>query len=135
MKKKYDDYSKCYLLLFIYFIIFVFIIIFLFNKKLIMYKVFDGVIFNENNILLVINDDDLKLFNRNKKLFIKNKSYKFNISKIDSNVLERNGDKYNNVFIEINMSNMYKVGDMVRISVMEDKDRLFKIFKVVWDGD
>lgn len=135
MKKKYDDYSKSYCLLFIFCIFLITIIIVLFSKKLIIYKVFDGVIFDKNNILLMLSDDELKIFNKNKKLFINNKSFKFNISKIISDVLERNGDKYNQVFIEVNLSNMYKVGDVLRITIMDDRKSLFKIFKVIWDGD
>ena len=42
---------------------------------------------------------------------------------------------YNNVFIEINLSNMYKVGDVLSLTIMNDRKCLFKIFNVIWDGD
>ena len=135
MKKNYDNFNKCFILLFIFLIYFSFLFIFLFNKKLIIYKVFSGVVFDSNNVLLVLNDDELKIFNKNKKLYINNKSYVFNISKIDNDVLERNGDKYNNVFIEINLPNMYKVGDVLSLTIMNDRKNLFRIFNVIWDGD
>lgn len=135
MKKSYDNFNKCFVLLFIFLIYFSFLFIFLFNKKLIIFKVFNGVVFDSNNVLLVLNDKELKIFNKNKKLYINNKSYVFNISKIDNDVLERNGDKYNNVFIEINLSNMYKVGDVLSLTIMNDRKCLFKIFNVIWDGD
>lgn len=134
MKKNYDNFNKCFILLFIFLIYFSFLFIFLFNKKLIIFKVFNGVVF-DNNVLLVLSDKELKIFNKNKKLYINNKSYVFNISKIDNDVLERNGDKYNNVFIEINLPNMYKVGDVLSLTIMNDRKCLFKIFNVIWDGD
>lgn len=135
MKKKYDNFNKCFILLFIFIILFLLIIIFLFNNKLIIYKVFDGMIFDKNNILLVLNDDELKVFNKNKKLFIKNKSYMFSILKTSDNEIERNGDKYNQVFIEVSLPNMYKLGDVIGITIMDDRKRLFNIFNVIWDGD
>lgn len=134
MKKNYDNFNKCFILLFIFLIYFSFLFIFLFNKKLIIFKVFNGVVF-DNNVLLVLSDKELKIFNKNKKLYINNKSYVFNISKIDNDVLERNGDKYNNVFIEVNLPNMYKVGDVLSLTIMNDRKCLFKIFDVIWDGD
>lgn len=134
MKKNYDNFNKCFILLFIFLIYFSFLFIFLFNKKLIIFKVFNGVVF-DNNVLLVLSDKELKIFNKNKKLYINNKSYVFNISKIDNDVLERNGDKYNNVFIEVNLPNMYKVGDVLSLTIMNDRKCLFKIFNVIWDGD
>ena len=135
MKKKYDNFNKCFILLFMFIILFLLIIIFLFNNKLIIYKVFDGMIFDKNKILLVLSDDELKVFNKNKKLFIKNKSYMFSISKTSDNEIERNGEKYNQVFIEISLPNMYKVGDVIGITIMDDRKRLFNIFNVIWDGD
>lgn len=135
MKKNYDNFNKCFILLFIFFVYFSFLFIFLFNKKLIIFKVFSGVVFDNNNVLLVLSDKELKIFNKNKKLYINNKSYVFNISKIDNDVLERNGDKYNNVFIEVNLPNMYKVGDVFNLTIMNDRKNLFRIFNVIWDGD
>lgn len=135
MKKNYDNFNKCFILLFIFLIYFSFLFIFLFNKKLIIFKVFNGVVFDNNNVLLVLSDKELKIFNKNKKLYINNKCYMFDISKIDNNVLERNGDKYNNVFIEVNLPNMYKVGDVLNLTIMNDRKNLFRIFNVIWDGD
>lgn len=135
MKKKYDDFSKSYYLLFIFFVLFVGMILFFWCHRLIIYKVYDGVLYEKDNILLILSDNELKLFNKNKRLFIKNKSCVFNISKIVDDSIERNGDKYNQVFIEVNLSNMYKVGDVVKITIMDDKKSLFRIFNVIWDGD
>lgn len=135
MKKKYDNFGKV-MFGFGFFIVsfFVAIIIFI-NQKIILYEVFNGVVFNEDIVVLVLNDDEIKLFNKNRKLYIKNKKMKFEIIKIDNDVLEREGKKYNQVYIKVNISNMYKVNDVVNISIMNKNVSSLKIFNIIWEGD
>lgn len=135
MKKKYDNFGKV-MFGFGFFIIsfFVAFIIFI-NQKIILYEVFNGVVFNEDIVVLVLNDDEIKLFNKNRKLYIKNKKMKFEIIKIDKDVLEREGKKYNQVYIKVNISNMYKVNDVVNISIMNKNVSSLKIFNIIWEGD
>ena len=125
MKKSYESFGKV-LVGFSCFLICVFITIIIFsNKKVVLYEVFNGVIFN----------DEIKLFNKNKNLYIKNKKKKFEIIKIDKDVLEREGKKYNQVYIKVNISNMYKVNDVVNISIMNKNVSSLKIFNIIWEGD
>jgi hypothetical protein len=91
--------------------------------------------YESNCVLLVIPDDDMKCFNKNKVLFINNNKYEFNILKVDDLGMERNGDKYNNVFIEVSFFNMFEIGEVVNITIMDNRDFLFKIFNAIWDGE
>lgn len=135
MKKSYESFGKV-LVGFSCFLICVFITIIIFsNKKVVLYEVFNGVIFNENIVVLVLDNDEIKLFNKNKNLYIKNKKKKFEIIKIDKDILEREGKKYNQVYIKVNISNMYKVNDVVNISIMNKNVSSLKIFNIIWEGD
>lgn len=135
MKKNYDNFSKVLIVFFIFLMVVLTIIIFLINKKIVLYKVFNGVVYNEDIIVLVLSDSELKLFNKNKKIFIKNKKNSFEIIKIDKDVLEREGKKYNQVYIKTNISNMHKVNDVIDISIMEKSVSSLKIFSIIWEGD
>lgn len=135
MKKSYESFGKV-LVGFSFFLICVFITIIIFsNKKVVLYEVFNGVIFNKNIVVLVLDNDEIKLFSKNKNLYIKNKKKKFEIIKIDKDILEREGKKYNQVYIKVNISNMYKVNDVVNISIMNKNVSSLKIFNIIWEGD
>lgn len=135
MKKSYENFSKVFFS-FIAFIVSIFLaIIILINKKIVLYEMFNGVLFNEDIIVLVLNNEELKLFNKNKVLYVKGEKKKFEIIKIDKDILEREGKKYNQVYIKINISNLYKVNDVVNISIMKKCVSSLKIFNIIWEGD
>lgn len=135
MKKKYENYEKI-TFVFILFVVFILIVcIYFVSKRIVTYKVFSGVVYQDDVLVFVLSNEELKLFNKNKKLFIENKSRKFLIKNIEKNVLERNGDKYNQVFINTDISDMYKVNDVINISIMDKRVRCYKIFSIIWEGD
>lgn len=132
MKKHYENYRMinfvfCILLV----MIFIFIVI-VYNSKISIYKIFSGVVLNDNIILLVLRDDEVKLFQKNKVVFIDNEKIKFNVEKIDEEVDK--GKKYYQIYIETSISNLYKIGDILNISIKEKRIRSYEIFKIVWKG-
>lgn len=108
---------------------------FLFNKKICIYKRFSGVVYKENVIELLLNEKELKLFYKNTNMFIDDKLVKIKIRKVEKDVLKREGVYYNQVFLDIRTSDMYKVNDVIELSVMEKKISLINIFKIIWEGD
>lgn len=135
MKKSYENYKKIILCISVFFI-FIGIFIFSLNRKgIIIYEKFSGIYFKENTLVLVLNDEEINLFLKNKKLFINNKKRSFEIEKIDKDILERNGDNYSQVYIKTDISTMYKINDVIEISVMDKKIKLFNIFRIIWEGD
>lgn len=108
---------------------------FLFNTKFYIYKKFSGVVYKEGVIELLLSNDELKLFYKNVGVFINNKKEKIKIRNINKNVLERKGVSYNQVFLNISFTDMYKVNDVIEISVLSSRDKLINIFKVIWEGD
>ena len=134
MKKHYEDFRKVMFLFVCLILLIIVFIIFIFNSKISIYKLFNGVVYNEDTIVLVLSNEDVKLFQKNKVFYVENKKINFNILKIEDDVLEKGDKKYNQVFIKTNFSNMYKVNDVLDISIREKNVRSYEIFKIIWKG-
>ena len=135
MKKKYENYGCVVFSFLVFIIMIVFVLFFLGNKRIILFKSFSGVVFSVNCLVLILNDSQLKLFQKNKTIYIENKKKKFKIKKIEKNILERDGEKYNQVFFEVNFTDLYKVNDVLNVSVMENNVRSLYIFRIIWGSD
>lgn len=135
MKKRYESFES--IVLFSTLILFlIFISIFFINqKRLITYKIFSAVYYDKNIIALVVSNDELDLFFKNKKLFIDSKKISFEIDKIDKDILKRKGSIYSSIYIKTNISNMYKINDVIEVSIMDKKINTFNMFRIIWDGD
>lgn len=135
MKKRYESFES--VVLFSTLILFlIFISIFFINqKRLITYKIFSAVYYDKNIIVLVVSNDELDLFFKNKKLFIDSKKISFEIDKIDKDILKRKGSIYSSIYIKTNISNMYKINDVIEVSIMDKKINTFNMFRIIWDGD
>lgn len=132
MKKKYENYGCVVFSFLVFIIMIVFVLFFLGNKRIILFKSFSGVVFSDNCLVLILNDSQLKLFQKNKTIYIENKKKNFKIKKIEKNILERDGEKYNQVFFEVNFTDLYKVNDVLNVSVMEKNVRSLYIFRIIW---
>lgn len=135
MKKKYENYGCVVFSFLVFIIMIVFVLFFLGNKRIILFKSFSGVVFSDNCLVLILNDSQLKLFQKNKTIYIENKKKNFKIKKIEKNILERDGEKYNQVFFEVNFTDLYKVNDVLNVSVMEKNVRSLYIFRIIWGSD
>lgn len=135
MKKRYENFENI-VLFSILTLLLIFISIFFINqKRLITYKVFSAVYYDKNIICLVVSNDDVNLFFKNKKLFIDSNKISFEIERIDKDILKREGDIYSSVYIKANISNMYKINDGIEVSIMNKKINIFNMFKIIWEGD
>ena len=135
MKKRYENFENI-VLFSILTLLLIFISIFFINqKRLITYKVFSAVYYDKNIICLVVSNDDVNLFFKNKKLFIDSNKISFEIERVDKDILKREGDIYSSVYIKTNISNMYKINDGIEVSIMNKKINIFNMFKIIWEGD
>ena len=135
MKKRYEIFENI-VLFSILTLLLIFISIFFINqKRLITYKVFSAVYYDKNIICLVVSNDDVNLFFKNKKLFIDSNKISFEIERVDKDILKREGDIYSSVYIKANISNMYKINDGIEVSIMNKKINIFNMFKIIWEGD
>lgn len=110
-------------------------IYYLFNKKIFVYKIFSGVIYKDNVIELFLSDDELLLFYKNMNMFIDDNKVKIKIIKVENDILHRGGVFYNQLFLDVKLNNTYKVNDVVKVSVVRRKMKIFNIFKIIWEGD
>lgn len=135
MKKSYEYFSKVKILIILFFIAVFFTGIFMVNKKIVIYKVFDSVLFDKDLLVLVLNDDELKLFQKNNNLYINNEKKSFKVEKIVANVLKRRNKNYSQIFIKVNLNNLLKVNDVVNISIIDKSVRSYEMFKIIWEGE
>jgi len=116
-----------------FFILIIIVFIFLWYKKISVYKIFSGVVYKDNVLEVIVSEDDLKLFYKNKVIYIEDKSYKLDILKVNKNILMREGMKYSSVFINIEFTDMYKLNDVIMLSIRDKGVRLIEIFKIIWE--
>lgn len=135
MKKKYEKNDLLFFSSFLFIGLIFLFIIFLLNIKIVLYKQFDGIVSTNNILEFILTDQELQLFYKNNSFYIDSKRYKFKIIKILDNVVEREGKKYNYVYIETNIPSVLKVNDVVRISIMKKSVKSISIFKIIWGGD
>lgn len=135
MKKRYESFESIVLFSTLILVLIFISIFFINQKRLITYKIFSAVYYDKNIIVLVVSNDELDLFFKNKKLFIDSKKISFEIDKIDKDILKRKGSIYSSIYIKTNISNMYKINDVIEVSIMDKKINTFNMFRIIWDGD
>ena len=133
MKKKYEKNELILFFSIMFFILIIIVFIFLWYKKISVYKIFSGVVYKDNVLEVIVSEDDLKLFYKNKVIYIEDKSYKLDILKVNKNILKREEMKYSSVFINIEFTDMYKLNDVIILSIRDKGVRLIEIFKIIWE--
>lgn len=135
MKKSYEKSEFIIFSIIVFFIIIIFFGVFLINEKVVLYEKFSGIVSSKDILEFVLSNDETKLFQKNKVLYINNKKRKFDILKIDTEVLKREGEVYNYVFVKVDISDLLKVNDIVEVSIMNKSVKSYNIFKIIWEGD
>ena len=135
MKKRYESFESIVLFSTLILVLIFISIFFINQKRLITYKIFSAVYYDKNIIVLLVSNDEFYLFFKNKKLFIDSKKISFEIDKIDKDILKRKGSIYSSIYIKTNISNMYKINDVIEVSIMDKKINTFNMFRIIWDGD
>ena len=132
MKKRYEKNKLIVIFCIMFFISIFLFCLFLFNKKVVVYKNISGVVFSDNVVTFLVDDDELKLFSSNDVVYFLGKKLKFKIKQIDKDVLEKNGISYNYLYLKIMIPDNYKVNDLFNVSVVEEYKKCIEIFKIVW---
>lgn len=135
MKKNYEKKDGFIIICIVFLIVQSLIMIFLFNRRVVIYEKFSGIVSKRNLVLFLLNDDELDLFFKNKVFYVDNRKKKFNIKKVENDVLKKDGVFYNQVFVEVNIPNMYGVNDAIDFSIAEKSVKSIEIFKIIWEGD
>ena len=133
MKKVYEKNNCVIFFSVVLFIIICIFIMFLLMSKVIIYKNISGVVASDNVLTFLVNDEDLKLFHSNKTIYLFGKKCRFDILKIDKDLLKRDGDMYHQVYLKVKFSKKYKVKDVLEISIVEKRLKCINIFKIIWE--
>ena len=133
MKRKYEKNSLVIFFSILFFLLVFIILLFLWYKKISVYKIFSGIVYKDNVLEIVVLEEDLQLFYKNKVIYIDDKKVKLDILKVDKNILKRKGNYYSSIFINVEFSNMYKLNDVINFSLREKNIRLIRIFKIIWE--
>lgn len=133
MKKRYEKNKLIVIFCIMFFISIFLFCLFLFNKKVVVYKNISGVVFSDNVVTFLVDDDELKLFSSTDVVYFLGKKLKFKIKQIDKDVLEKNGISYNYLYLKIMIPDNYKVNDLFNVSVVEEYKKCIEIFKIVWE--
>lgn len=135
MKKNYEKRDGFIIAFSIFLIVQSLVMIYLLNRRVVIYEKFSGIVSKKDLVLFILNDEELELFFKNKVFYVCNKKMKFNIKKVESDILKKEGVVYNQVFIETDIPNMYGVNDAVEFSIAKESVKSIEIFKIIWEGD
>ena len=105
MKKNYEKKDGFIIICIVFLIVQSLIMMFLFNRRVVIYEKFSGIVSKRNLVLFLLNDDELDLFFKNKVFYVDKRNKKFNIKQVENDVLTKDGLKS------------------------------IEIFKIIWEGD
>ncbi len=134
---KVRNYEKQELIIFILLILIIIEIIsfiFLFRYKVFEYKSLTGIITNNNIISLIIDKNDRKLLNKNKKIYLNDKELKYKIIEDKGVITKKNNKKYYEILIKIKTPKN-KINDIVNLNIKDKKISIIKLLKKIREGD
>lgn len=134
MKKKYEKNESIIIISWLFIFIVLVVGWIILNREFYIYKKFSGILYTDTVIEVVLNKEDTKLLQRNKKVFINDSQLKVQIIRIEKNVIKKNNQSYNQVFLEIGKGKG-KTGDVVEFTVIEKRIKIRNIFRIIWEGD
>lgn len=134
MKKSYEIFESRIIISWLFVVIVLVVGWLILNKDIYSYKKFSGIMYTDTVLEVVLDREDTKLLQRNKRIFIKDKNKKVEVVQVEKNILKRNKKRYNQVFLEVGKKNG-KTGEIVEFTVVEKRIKVKNIFKIIWEGD
>lgn len=134
---KLRNYEKRSFILILILILLIFVILFcclLLVYKIPKYYLINGVVFKDNVVEVIVTDEELKLFYKNKYIYINNKKYSYDISNVILDVLIQDRKKYNLIYINCELRNE-KENDIVEMTIKKENIKLFRIFETIWESE
>lgn len=129
-------YQKNQLLIsisFIFFLIFIYVVFLAFQLNYKRYQLITGIVVSQDNIIVVVNNKELKYLTSTKNVYLDGNKKKIKIIRIVRNIVKKNKLNYNEVTIKIKIAKKYKYNDTLEFSVYKDKksiiNLLIKCFK------
>ena len=133
--KIYEKYSFIYLIIILLFFIEILGIILLLTFKIYSYKKMSGIVISENRIVLMLNKEDKKILYKNQNAYIDNYCRRYKIIENRGKLFSKGKEDYYEIIVDIKFSDKYKPNDLVELSLNDEKYKIIKIFKIIWEGD
>lgn len=134
MKKRYESYEWIIISSWLFLIIVLVIGWIILSKDIYSYQKFSGVLYTDTVLEVILDKEETKLLQRNKKVFIGDRNKKIEVIRVERDILKRKKKNYNQVFLDIGEKNG-KTGDIVEFTVIEKRMKVKSIFKIIWEGD
>jgi hypothetical protein len=133
--KNYEKYSFIYLIIILLFFIEILGIIILLTFKIYSYKKMSGIVISENRIVLMLNKEDKKILYKNQNAYIDNYCRRYKIIENRGKLFSKGKEDYYEIIVDVKFSDKYKPNDLVELSLNDEKYKIIKIFKIIWEGD
>ena len=128
--KKYEKISLITILSILIIIISISFIVLLFIKKEMCYLKLNGVVYNKNIVVILVDKNDKKIIYKNNCLYIENIKYKYKIE--EEQEIKKN--KLYELKLSFKFKDNYNQNDLVRITIMKNKESIINIMKKIWKG-
>ena len=128
--KKYEKTSLITLTSILTVIISITFLIFLFLKKEFYYIKVNGIIYNTDTIIALIDNNTKRIIYKNNILYIEDKKYSYKIE--EEQEIKKN--KLFEVKLKFKFKKKYNQNDLIEIVLMNKKESIISIIKKIWKG-
>lgn len=133
--RNYEKTKEITIIIILVFFAELFFLTYLINNKINSYVQMNTIVLKKDVAMLVASKKEKELLYKNAKLFLKDRRVKYKIIEDKGVVITKNNKKYYEVLLEFKFDKKYKSNDTITVSLQEEKIKLIKIFKLIWDGD
>ena len=133
--RNYEKNILIYLFILFLTVIEVLFFFYLYNKKMYIYESLNGVVVKDNLVLLIVSEENNKILNKNKYMFINGEKIKYKIYEDRGYVIKNKKEKYKEILLEFKFDKKYKTNDSLQLVLKKEKIRIIEIFKIIWEGE
>lgn len=133
MKKNYEKDQLLLTMCFLFIIVEIITIMMCLKLKYQNFSLISVTMITKNYVSSYVDDKDLKVLNNNKKLYINNKKYNYEITSITRKVVKK-GKWYHEIIMRINLPKKYNDKDIITIGIFEKKKNIIDIFRNCLEG-
>jgi len=133
--KKYEMKGYIYTIIILLFILELIGLIVLYTSKIYSYNKMSGIVISEKRIVMMIDKNEKNILYKNQNAYVDNYCKKYKIIENRGKIFTKSKKNYYEIIVEIDFSDKYKPNDIIELSLKDKKNRLIKMFKIIWDGD
>lgn len=135
MKKNYEKTEVVIGIIIIFIFMEIILSLIFYTKKYRTYKVITGIVITKNYIKTYADTNTLQKLKSAKCFYIDDKKRFYEIIQIEKNIIKQNSIWYHEVLIKFEIPKKYKDNDSISISINNDKEKMYRIFRKCWESD